>query len=187
MVKLFLFFFARRESGGRGVLQQIVVATNAKGKEEVIKVKENGKWILRPPTGPDDNPDAERRKRSNIKTPPPDKNGTIRADGLAHNPLTAPELLVFLGARILMGRYWRQLLSMYWSTDPGDTVPQIATSMRENRAKEILSHLSFMEAGDSRWPSHPLRKIKEVDDTLKEQCKAAKDVEVSMLLTQFHA
>eukprot|EP00966_Prymnesium_polylepis_P215256 4985116-Prymnesium_polylepis.1 len=42
MVKIFLFFFARRESGGRGVLEQIRASTSSKASEEVIHVRENG-------------------------------------------------------------------------------------------------------------------------------------------------
>lgn len=62
----------------------------------------------------------KRRSRSDIATPPPDRHGHPRADGLAHNPLTVPEFIAFLGMRILMGRYFLSLLSMLWSGDDGD-------------------------------------------------------------------
>ena len=88
MVKIFLFLFSL-------AIAQIVKATNSKGCEIVIRVTEGGN-ILRPPTGPDDHPEAERRPRSNSTMGP--KKG--KPDGLAHNPLTAFELVVFLGQRI---------------------------------------------------------------------------------------
>ena len=99
-----------------------------------MHVREGGKWVFRPPK-PDDPPpeELERRPRSNIKTPKPDEQGNPRADGLAHNALTVPELIVFYAQRILMGSYTRQLLSMFWSGDPGDRVPAVACLMRENR------------------------------------------------------
>ena len=53
----------------------------------------------------------------------------------------------------------------------------IASAMRENRHKEILSHLSFMKVGDLRWPTDKLRKIREVDNHLRQQSRAAWDVE----------
>ena len=60
-------------------------------KKRSFRYERIGVWVMRPPTGPDDHPDAERRPRSNVATP------SGRADGLAHNPLTVVELMVFLG------------------------------------------------------------------------------------------
>ena len=57
MIKVFLFFFG-------GILELIVDATNSKGCEEVVHVKEGGKWIFRPPKLDDPGPAAlERRPR----------------------------------------------------------------------------------------------------------------------------
>ena len=150
----------------------------SEGQEIVIRVKENGSWIMRPPTGLDDHPDAERRPRSNVKTP------IGRADGLAHNPLTVAELIVFLGQRILMGRYWRALLVMFWSGDDGDRVRSGSKAMRKNRHIEIVSHLSFMKPDDSRWPNDKLRKLREVDNILREQVKAAWDIEPNVTIDE---
>jgi hypothetical protein len=78
----------------------------------------------------------------------------------------------------MQGAYHRDNIQHYWNThDEALRVDLIADSMKEDRYKEIMSHLSFLRSGDTSHPDHPLRKMHDVDIALMEACRDAWDVE----------
>ena len=86
-------------------------------------------------------------------------------------PVTAPELLVWIGVTLKMGTLGRPRASHYWCSDPKNDFDNdvIKCSMKENRYAAITSNLSFVPRGTSSgWP-----KISWLDGVLKAACQAA--------------
>ena len=178
-LKIFHFFFPLASTEREGepsdnVLQVIVEATNAKAAELVVKEQSRG--AFRCATEADDSSDC-----FNVK---PGPHARYRCPDLVEHPLTESELLVFLGAHMLLGVRNNDVLDHAWSTSVDRDllrVPLVANSIREDRYKSILSHLSFMLGDDERWLDDPhhsrMRKLKPVNDPLRRACQEAWDIE----------
>lgn len=129
-------------------MQVTVVATNAKAAELVVKERARGKF--RRATATDDASD-----KTKVAAEP---HARYRCPDLVEHPLTVSELLVFIGCHIYMGGANTDTLDNPWlqSIDEGALgVPLVANSMRLDRYKAILSHLSFMKGDDTRWLGDP--------------------------------
>ena len=140
----------------------MVTATNSKGSEEVVRPE--GEKVLRPFNEEIDDEDDLRARSNNENV------------GLDPKPLDAVEFIYFLGSRILMGAHWRPRLSCFWRTTgrghEADREKTVA-AMKEDRHKEILSHLSFMEVGSTDHPTDKLRKLRTVNDALRARVQLA--------------
>ena len=130
-----------------------VEATNAKAREKVVS-----RGVLRIATAADD-PSA------------------VRQRALSWVDVTLEEMYVFLGVRILMGAYHRDRVVHYWhegDDSAGMRVPLIAEAMKKDRHLEILSHLSFVLPGVTKYAGNKLQKLKEVNDLLRDNCELAR-------------
>ena len=184
VLNLFHFFFPLASAEGLttpNVLQIIVEATNAKAAELVVKERSRGPF--RRATEADDCSEC-----SSVK---PGPHARYRCPDLVDHPLTESELLVFLGAHILLGVRNNDVLDHAWSTSIDRDllrVPLVANSIREDRYKSILSHLSFMSGDDERWLDDPLhsrmRKLKPVNDPLRRACQEAWDIEKDVVVDE---
>ena len=88
-------------------------------------------------------------------------------------PLTAGELLVWIGITMKMGTLGRARASHYWCSDKdcGDDFgnPKIKSSMVQSRYDDITANLSFAPRGTaSGWA-----KISWLDELLKTMCQLA--------------
>ena len=84
-------------------------------------------------------------------------------------PLSAGELLVWIGITIRMGSLGRARASHHWCREHDLYDADISSSMTKNRYNTITSNLSFAPRGTaSGWA-----KIVWIDTTLREACRAA--------------
>ena len=168
-------------TGDENALQLIVDATNAKGGELVVKELPRGKF--RAPT-PEELSEALLDLDSGFSNVAPGTHARYRCPELVSNPLTVSELLVFLGCHVLLGVKNNDVLDHAWCTSKHASTlrePLVADSIKEDRYKTILAHLSFLKGDDERWLNDPvharLRKFKPVDDAVRRACQDAWDVE----------
>jgi hypothetical protein len=148
MVALFLFFFSIP------LLTKIAEWTTSRATEQVVKeqVVVDGKQKVH----------VHRLKPGEMKhTSPRLKRWRF--------PLTAGELLVWIGIVICMGGLGRSRISHYWSRQPGFAAPVIAGAMTFERFTQINSQLSFAPLGTLSGYA----KIEFVDTALKKACGAA--------------
>lgn len=84
-------------------------------------------------------------------------------------PLTAGELLVWIGISLKMGTLGRSRVSHYWSNEPGFGDDIIKSCMNSDRYMDIAANLAFAPRGTARgWP-----KLEWLDGVLKAACQAA--------------
>ena len=163
---------AKKATLAASVVNLVRDATNSKGGEEVVR---HGVATLKP-YDPDVDDEDDSRPRSNNKRV-----------GLASHPLTASELIYFLGSRILMGAHSRPRLSCFWRVSgrghEADREPTVA-AMKEDRHKEILSHLSFMEVGAPDYPNDKLRKLRAVNEVLRTRVQLAWCIEALAVIDE---
>mmetsp|Transcript_7228 Transcript_7228/g.18822 ORF Transcript_7228/g.18822 Transcript_7228/m.18822 type:complete len:343 (-) Transcript_7228:58-1086(-) len=146
MVRIFSFFFCAM------VMNQIITSTMSKAREVVVRGQtDEGKWRLRPPRD-DDPPSLVQRPRYQM---------------LVDLPLSEPELRVFIGIWIIMGKFPREHIRDYWDTTvAGFRLDLIADHMTRGRFEVILSALSFLKVGSIALPGDQLRKYRLVDDLI---------------------
>ena len=172
MCDLFFHFF------NQDVLNTIVLATNAKAHELVVKEKTS--FRTAEATDPQDD----------LFNCTAGLHARHRAPDLVRNPLTVHELVCFLGIRIVMGGYWSARLEDYWSsTDTHDRCDVIADTMKLDRFKLILATLTFLRPGYAGNPTFGgtadrLFKIREVNDLLLLACQGAWDIEPDFVVDE---
>ena len=174
LLKLFYWWF------DDDLLGFIASASDAYASVDVVHVKDSrGKNVIRPPQ-PDDAASIPRRPR--------------RRDW---EPLTVPELKVFLGIAIYAGAHPRRRYGLYWDTSgQGHDDQHVAAAMKKNRYApssfpfprdlpqafetktlrrffEIYAMLTFMMPDDEENLDDRLRKIRQVDDALLRKTKEA--------------
>jgi len=160
MLRIALFFLLP-------ILFIIARATNSKAEERVISVVEGGKKVLRPPKADGSEKDKATRPRSK-ELCDEDGKGTV----------TGWEIGVLIAIYIIIGVFPRRRLSHYWDTTiPGLSLPIVSHSMTSPRFMALISMLSFMEVGDMSFPNDALRKLRFVNDKLRDLAQKAWDIE----------
>ena len=152
MLFLFLFFFPL------DLLAKIALWTTLKATELVIKrtVVVKGK-------------SKKTATRLTFKSSPREwTQGTPRMSQWEH-PLTAGELLVWIGIRMRMGLLNKKRVSHYFSNLPGIGDPIIKAAMKEKRFRHISSCLSFARpSAPSGWG-----KFQYVNSVVRAACRLA--------------